>query len=155
MNIEKEIVIREFAHDDKEMVITFFKQMSGETNLLFNPGDCNLKRAMAYFEVEDKKTINFLAEYNNEMVGYVFLWENNMQIPWLGIAVSENMKGRSFGKKLMGFIEGYAKEHKKGGILLTTHVANLRAQALYEHMGYEKLGVHNSGQFLYLRRFSE
>lgn len=42
----------------------------------------------------------------------------------------------------------------KGGILLTTHVSNLRGQGLYERSGYERMGMHSSGEILYLLRFN-
>ena len=71
-----------------------------------------------------------------------------------GIAVAEDWKGRHLGRELMARAEKHALENGKGGILLTTHTANLRGQGLYERSGYERLGVHTSGEFLYLRRFS-
>jgi len=53
----------------------------------------------------------------------------------------------------MAHAEAHARELGKGGILLTTHIANLRGQGLYEGCGYEYLGVHTSGERLYLKRF--
>ena len=150
-----DIVIRKFTQADKGLVTAFFNQMNGETRALFNQNDCNSIRAMKFFDENKIDSEDFLAEYENEMAGYVFFMEFDTCIPWLGIAVSEKMKGKGLGKKLLRFAEHYAKEHKKGGILLITHMANYRAQALYTRAGYEYLGVHTSGQLLYLLRFSE
>ena len=47
-----------------------------------------------------------------------------------------------------------AEETTKGGILLTTHMANVRAQALYTRCGFEQRGVHGqSNELLFLKRF--
>jgi len=60
----------------------------------------------------------------------------------------------SFGEKLIQTAEAWCRENGKGGILLTTHMANIRAQVLYERCGFERLGVHSeSNELLYLLRF--
>jgi hypothetical protein len=77
------------------------------------------------------------------------------KVPWLGIAVSEEAKGCHLGTRLMEFAKNYALQHGKGGILLTTHRANIRGQALYEKSGYEYLGDHKSGELMYILDFKE
>ena len=89
----------------------------------------------------------------DRMAGYLFLWDLNKSVPWLGIAVAEAYKGKHLGRILMQTAKEYAMAQGKGGILLTTHVANLRGQGLYERSGYERLGIHTSGEILYLLRF--
>lgn len=69
--------------------------------------------------------------------------------------MADDYKGKNLGRKLMKKAEDYAISMNKGGILLTTHVANLRGQGLYERMGYEKMGMHKSGEILYLLRFDK
>ena len=59
-------------------------------------------------------------------------------------------KGKHLGRRLMDTARQYAESKAAGGIMLTTAQTNFRGQGLYEHMGYEKLGVHHSGEFLYL-----
>lgn len=149
----EEIKIRKFEPDDQKLVIEFFDQMGGETRAFFNRNGGNRKTAMRFFEEAPQNTVYFLAEHQKKMVGYVFLWDMDTAIPWLGIAVSDAFKGMHLGRKLMGFAEGYARQEGKGGILLTTHVANFRAQALYERSGYCQMGRHTSGELLYLLRF--
>ena len=54
------------------------------------------------------------------------------------------------------FAEDMARKAGKGGIQLTTHVANLRAQALYEKMGFTLIGPTKNGtEFFYLYRYRE
>jgi len=153
-SLPDEILIREFTMDDEKLVKDFFDQMGGETKALFDRGNGNRNNAMKFFDKTSDNTVYFLVEHNGIMVGYLFLWDMDKSIIWLGIAVHDTIKGKGLGKKLMSHAEEYAKKHGKGGILLTTHLANLRGQVLYERSGYERLGIHNQFmELLYLRRF--
>lgn len=148
--------IREFDRTtDFERVKQFFSQMGGESRAFFNRGGGNENNALRFFEIDkcDPNTVYFMALDGDRMAGYLFLWDMDKSIIWLGIAVAEDWKGRHLGRDLMAYAEDYAKAHGKGGILLTTHTANLRGQGLYEHAGYERLGMHISGEFLYLKSF--
>lgn len=89
------------------------------------------------------------------MVGYVFVWDTHTGVPWLGTAVAADWKGRHLGRRLIEHAHAYAKERGAGGVLLTTAIANIRGQGLYERMGYQRLGMHKDGAFLYLYRFEE
>jgi len=153
VDIDRDVRIREFTMADKELVRDFFDQMGGETMAFFNRGDGNRKTAMGFFDGGMKNTLFWLAEYEGKMVGYVFIWDMASMIPWLGIAVSEDMKGKKLGRRLMKRAADTAVSEGKGGILLTCHLANARAQALYERCGYIRMGTHTSGEALYLLRF--
>jgi ribosomal protein S18 acetylase RimI-like enzyme len=148
-----DVSIRPFREGDKALVSDFFDQMSGETRALFNRGDGNRKMAMRFFQGGGQDTIYFLAESGGCMVGYVFLWDMHTGLPWLGVAVHEQWKGRHLGRVLLHHAHEYARTLDKGGILLTTATANIRGQGLYERMGYERIGVHTSGELLYVFRF--
>lgn len=148
--------IRKMIPDDRDLVVEFFGNMGPETRGFFNRDNGNFKNVLAHLDGAKDDLIYFIAERNGEMLGMVFFFYWNKKIPWLGIAVGENVKGTGVGTKLMKFAENYAREHNKGGILLTTHAANLRGQVLYEHSGYERMGTYGpSGEVLYLRNFEE
>jgi ribosomal protein S18 acetylase RimI-like enzyme len=147
------IIIREFNQADRQMVINFFDQMGGETRAFFNRNNKNCRFALSFFEQSQEDKIFFLAEENRIMVGYTFLWDIDRSVPWLGIAVHEAYKGKGLGTRLIHNDIEWARKNQKGGILLTTHVANIRAQALYERMGFTHLGSHTTGELLYLFRF--
>ena len=141
---------------DRPLAEAFFAQMGGESRAFFNRGGGNERSTLAFFTAEEgarPAAAYFLAEDQGRMAGYVFLWDLDRSVPWLGIAVAEDWKGRHLGRELMAYAEEYARSLRKGGILLTTHIANLRGQGLYEASGYEYLGVHTSGERLYLKRF--
>lgn len=147
--------IRLIQPGDRDMMVQFFDQMGPEARVLFNRNNGNRNWAMQYFEGTDKLAMRrWVADDNGRMAGYVFLWDVDTMIPWLGIAVAEYMRGQHFGEKLIRTAEQWCREQGKGGIMLTTHMANVRAQALYERCGFERLGVHSaSNELLYLLRF--
>ena len=60
------------------------------------------------------------------------------------------------GEILMRYAMDIAREDGKGGIYLTTHVANVRAQALYEKLGFRQMGVAKNGtELFYLLSFRD
>ena len=150
--------IREFdKKQDHQRVEDFFAQMGGESRGFFNRGGGNEKTALSFFDDcppdEIKNTVYFMALDGERMAGYLFLWDTDKSIPWLGVAVAEDWKGRHLGRDLMKHADQYAMEHDKGGILLATSQANLRGQGLYMRYGYEHIGLHTSGELLFLKRY--
>ena len=150
-----DITIRLIEPGDKDRLLRFFAQMAPDSRSFFNRHDGNLKWALRYFEGADTQAMRrWIAVQDGEMVGYVFLWDVDTMIPWLGIAVAESMRGRHFGQTLIETAEAWCRQEGKGGILLTTAMANVRAQVLYERCGFDRLGVHSqSNELLYLKRF--
>lgn len=152
------VTMRELLPSDMERIMAFFDQMAGDTRAMFNRGDVNRVRVIQYLEENTPNEKHFCAtvEINGKetIVGYVFLWETNLQVPWLGIAVHERWKGFHLGRVLLSYLDEYAKGHNYGGLMLTTVPANIRAQSLYTNMGYEYMGSHMCGEYMYLKRFS-
>ncbi len=154
--LENEFTIRPVTADDEALIDEFFSVMGGESRAFFNRHDGNHQSAIDFCRNPGNKRQYFLAEADGIMIGLVFLWDLNTSIPWLGIAVREEMKGKHIGRKLIAYAQEYAKEHGKGGIQLTTHIANLRGQSLYETMGFRRMGIHGpSGEFYYLFRYTD
>jgi len=149
----KLLPIRLFKPEDEDKVKLFFDELGGEARAFFNRNDGNRNGAMTFFRGEDKSTLRWLVLHEQRMVGYLFLWELDKSIPWLGIAIADDFRGRRLGRRLMEFAEDYVRKNGYGGILLTTHVSNLRGQGLYERTGYQRLGYYLDGEVLYLRRF--
>lgn len=148
------VVIRPFAQDDKAMVNAFFDQMGGETRAFFNGNDINRTFANHFFAEGRANTEYFAAVKDGVMVGYTFLWDTDKAVPWLGIAVHDQFKGQHLGRDLLQYLFDRVQAMGGNGLLLTTHLANIRAQALYSRMGFKRIGTSNSGEALYLRRFS-
>ena len=152
------VVIRELTKSDLPMLLEFFDQMAGDTRAMFNRNDVNRIRAVEFFNQRGPlDQIQFAAVVHGaegeEMVGYVFLWDLDTRIPWLGIAVRESWKGHHLGRLLMRHAEKFAADGNCGGVMLTSVPANIRAHALYTRMGYEYYGSYPDGEFLFLKRF--
>ena len=157
-----DVVIRELNENDLGIVLEFFDQMAGDTRAMFNRGDSNRIRVVNYLtEKIDRMCdeIHFAAVVKTadgleKMVGYVFLWDTDKLLPWLGIAVREEWKGHQLGRRLMDWIDIWAKAKGYGGVMLTSVPANIRAHSLYVRMGYQYFGTYPDSEFLYIKRYS-
>ena len=135
--------IRRITEIDKDRVKEFFSSLGSEAVLFFNANKKNERQMNKYFSGKTQYFIPFMAEMNGKMAGLMFLYRLNRSIPWLSICVTDEFQRKGIGKKLMAYAEKYAIENQKGGILLTTHIANTKAQSLYLKSGYEQLGLSN------------
>ena len=151
------ITIRPIVSGDEDMINEFFAVMGPESTAFFNRGRGNQNGTLKFCrEQNTDRRIYWMAELDGKMAGLVFLWDLHTSIPWLGIAVREELKGRRLGRKLIQFAQDYALANGKGGIQLTTSLANIRGQCLYEAMGFRRLGMHGeSGEWYYLFRYGE
>ena len=149
--------IRFFKPDDRQLVEDFYNQMGNESRFFFNPVGSNYRRTMRYFgDHPDNDILHWMALEDGKMVGYVFIWQVHSGVVELGIAVADDYKGHHLGEKLIDTVKDWCRQNGKGGILLTTHPANKRAQALYTRCGFEHIGTANfRGEFLYLFNFPE
>ncbi len=157
MDIEKiksEIVIREAGAGDEMLINEFFDSMGGETRALFNRRDYNRKGILKFISKGDKTRHYYVAEYGGKMAGYIFFLDYNTSIPTMGLAIRDDLRGLRLGRTLIEFAQSKAKKDGKGGLMLTTHVANIRAQSLYETMGFTNMGIcKNGSELFYLFRY--
>ena len=157
------VAIRELNENDLGIVLEFFDQMAGDTRAMFNRGDVNRIRIVNYLAAKSGKAsdeIHFAAMVKTDdglekMVGYVFLWDTDKLLPWLGIAVREEWKGHQLGRRLMSWIDSWARPKGYGGVMLTSVPANIRAHSLYVRMGYDYFGTYPDSEFLYIKRYSK
>ena len=152
------VKIRELLSADLPMVLEFFDQMAGDTRAMFNRNDVNRLRAIEHLKrAQSDNEIHFAAVVPSEdgelMVGYVFLWDIDKKLPWLGVAVREDWKGHHLGRQLLDYVDTWAKPKGYGGLMLTSVPANVRAHALYERMGFSYHGVYPDSEFLYIKRY--
>ena len=152
---DHELVIRPFRQDDRNIVEDLFRNLGEEGTFFFNGDGVNEKPALAWFEGKSRENAYFMAERNGVMLGFLVFYDYHWKTPWLGIALREDAKGMHLGTRLMAFAESHAREHGKGAIILTTHVKNVRGQALYKKSGYTHLGTHTTGELLYIRYFED
>lgn len=157
----RKVTIRELLPRDLPMVLAFFDQMAGDTRAMFNRGDVNRLRVIEHLQrTQSDNEVHFAAVVPSEdgngelMVGYVFLWDIDRKLPWLGIAVREDWKGHHLGRRLIAHLDAWAEPKGYGGLMLTSVPANIRAHALYERMGFSYYGVYPDSEFLYIKRYA-
>ena len=155
MSLIDEIFIRPIVPGDEDLINEFFDSMGGESRAFFNRFGGNQKGTLNYCANPTDDRRYWMAELDGKMAGYVFLWDCNTSLPWLGIAVREDLKGRHLGRRLIAYAQDYARDEGKGGLQLTTSLANIRGQVLYETMGFKRMGIHPSGEWFYLFRFED
>lgn len=149
-------VLRPMMSEDKELVNEFFDAMGAESRAIFNRTDYQRKWALKYCRRADLTRRYWVAELDGKMLGFVFFFDWNTTIPMLGIGVRDDLKGMHLGGRLMDYAIEAAKEAGKGGIRLTTHVANLRGQMLYEKKGFRCMGqANNPLEVFYLLWFED
>ena len=140
---------------DKALMEAFFDQMGFEARAFFNHGDGNRRFMESYMDSACREqSVHWIAEEDGKVAGYVFLTQCDTGIPWLGIAVAEFAKGRHLGRELIAVSQEWCRAHGRGGILLITHQANVRAQMLYDSCGFKRQGNHSSGDVLFCWRVS-
>lgn len=149
-----DLKIRRMEQRDKENIIDFYASMKEKSARFFNVNHGNEKRTMEFFENGKKDHVFYVAYEGDELVALAFIWDIDRTVPWFGIAVRDSEQGKGVGtafiKEIFADIasEGYA------GLLLRTATDNISAQYLYEKCGFERLGVHPSSEYLYLKRFA-
>ncbi|PGT79243.1 MULTISPECIES: GNAT family N-acetyltransferase [Bacillaceae] len=106
----------------------------------------NLEGAKEFIKerIENNESVIFLAMENSSPAGFVQLYpiftSVGMNRKWLlnDLFVAEEHRRHGVGKALMNKAKDLAVETKAAGILLETTKDNVKAQALYESLGYEK-----------------
>ena len=153
-NIISSLKIREINADDTKKMSDFFDRMGAESRSVFNRRDYNRRGVLKFIVKPDGTRRYYAAELNDEIVAYFFFLDYDTSIPELGIAVRDDLSGKGIGTYLVSLAKDMARDGGKGGIQLTTHVANLRAQTLYESAGFVCKGVCKNGtELFYLLNF--
>lgn len=149
-------VIRPFTPADTERFADFLADLSPRSRYFFWPHGYDHATAAELTQPEklaDRSTLRFLAEEEGVMTGYVFLWDWDTPLPWLGIAVRDGYQRRGVGQQMMETMLALAKRHGKRGLKLTTMKDNERAQRLYARCGFTIVGIEQNGEYLLVHRF--
>jgi ribosomal protein S18 acetylase RimI-like enzyme len=141
------LTIRRLTTNDTQLLYAFFQSASERTRFLMcaHPYDYETAEKLTSPEqIALPNIIRYAAvtpDGDSEvMAGYLFFWDWDRKVPWLGIAVSDRFHGLGIGKRLMTFAEETARQSGKGGILLTTKKVNAVAFSMYQKCGYERIG---------------
>ena len=148
-----DIIFREMRAEDKENMQAFYNALGPESTAFFNVNRGNERRTMDFFACPRPHHRYYVAQCGNEIAGHLFIWDTDTAVPWLGIAVRDDFQGRGVGTYMLSSLFSLLETEGFGGLMLRTAVDNTAAQRLYEKCGFERLGVHPSGEYLYLKRF--
>lgn len=156
---EQTFTIRPLTLEDRALAMRFFDRLGPASLQFFNINDIHRNSLIDWFEGRRPDKRNFVAvgindQGEEEIAGYVFLWDVNYKTPWLGICVSDKWQGHGLGKKLMAYVEDYCRKLGKGGIFLTTNKENIAGQKVYTHCGYKQIG-YLEDELLYFRFFED
>ena len=94
--------------------------------------------------LNNEESVVFIAFYENKPIGFVQLYPSfssvSMKRTWVlnDLYVSESVRGKGFGEKLIEKAITFAKDTGAKGILLETNIENVTAQRLYERIGFTK-----------------
>ena len=148
-----EYLIRPLQSSDREGIQAFYDSLGERSTFYFNENHGNEHRTMEFFENGKPDHRFTVVSYRKEIAALAFIWDLNKAIPWFGICVSDRFQKRGLGSALLDHVLKDCKYQAYGGLILRTATDNLSAQKLYESHGFEKIGIHDSGQYLYLKRF--
>lgn len=148
------MTVRKMQLCDREKVVEFYASMGERSAHFFNVNHGNERRTMEFFENGKKDHIFYVAFDGGELVALAFIWDIDRTVPWFGIAVRDYAQGKGVGTAFMKEIFADILALGYAGLLLRTATDNIPAQRLYEKCGFERLGTHPSGEYLYLKRFA-
>lgn len=148
------VTFRRMRPEDRDGVQDFFDTMGAQSAEFFNVGHGNEKRVMAFFEDGKPDHRFWVAQTEGTVVGLAFIWDLFSCVPWFGVAVRDGWQGKHIGTGIVNAVCDECRQEGRGGILLRTAEENTRGRALYQKCGFEQIGLHPSGEYLYLKRFT-
>ena len=156
MKKRMDLLFREMRPGDKAGMEAFYRGLGEQSSAFFNVNRGNERRTMDFFGPAPRPNHRYyVAECGGVIAGHLFLWDTDTAVPWLGVAVRDDFQGRGVGTFLLTSLFGLLREEGYGGLMLRTAPENTAAQRLYEKYGFERVGTHPSGEFLYLKRFAK
>ena len=106
--------------------------------------DLNGAREFIKERLNNEESVIFIAFDENNPIGFVQLYPSfssvSMKRTWVlnDLYVSESVRGKGFGEKLIKKAITFAKDTGAKGVLLETNIENVTAQRLYEKIGFTK-----------------
>ncbi len=135
------ISIKLLSDSDIFLLEKFNENLLEKTRAQFLPHKYDEKTIRQYVE-RNKKGLDriYVAYFQDEIIGYFFLWDFNKKNPVLGIGISDTFQRKGLGKQMIDILVEDAKTAGKEGILLTTVLTNETAFQLYKKIGFQYIG---------------
>ena len=132
------LTIRALADADVPKISAFFEGLSGASRYFYHPYPFD-QDAVATIagELHNPSCVHIGAFSDEKLVGHVWYRGGGGDgYPGLGIGVVDAFHNRGIGQRLMGRIEGIARERGEQGLALTCYRENYRALRVYAKQGY-------------------
>lgn len=140
------MIIREaISSDTKELSVLF------NNHRVLHKGHDDVKACEEYLSerIKNKESIIFVAENNNEIVGFTQLYplfsSTNLKRLWLlnDLFVAQNHRGKRISVLLIDKAKKLCKETNAHGIILETDKSNIVGNKLYPKTGFKLDTEHN------------
>jgi len=155
INKNKKVIIENIHTNHLNLLVNFKKHLNKKSQDLFCPypwsNKKKLKQALlsAIKNSKNKIDTSFIIKSNNIPIGHFFLWKaggnphsqkHNIQIPELGVAISNKHQGQGLGSLAVKFLQIVAHNLQADAIELTTAISNNGGWHVYKKMGFEYTG---------------
>ena len=148
------LLLREAESRDGEKILAYLNRVGGESdNLLFgkNGFPMPLEREQAFLELQRKaeKSIMLAGFVGEELVSIASVdaltaRERVAHRAGVSVTVRKDFWGEGVGRKAMEALIQFAKSCGLEVLQLEVRSDNERAVALYEHLGFEKMGLYKN-----------
>ena len=139
------IAIRRITAADAEALAAFYNQLSDESKRLFRPLSEKTHRDRCLEIIRDNEDggkYDLVAVCQSSVVGWAFVWNTDRPAEGsFGIGVSDEWQGQGIGKMLITQVLDACRGRGLTVVHLIVVQDNLRAQNLYEQMGFVKTGT--------------
>lgn len=143
MSLNQDIQIEQATLNDLEGLAAIFDQYR-----IFYRQESNLDaaRQFLYEKFEHRESVIFIAKEKptNRIVGFTQLYPSfssiSMKRVWIlnDLYVDESFRKRGIAAGLMNRAKEFAVQTRSKGLQLSTALDNVRAQSLYESLGYKR-----------------
>lgn len=147
-----ELIIRRAAPEDAENLLSFLNRIGGESdNLLFGKDgfkNFSVDKEASFIKSfkDSENSVMLLGEQNNEIVAVGslagFSRERIAHRADLSVSVEKKFWGQKIGRRMLEALIDFAKGSELEVIELQVKCDNERAVALYEDVGFEKIGIY-------------
>ena len=91
--------------------------------------------------LDTESTLIFYATINQQVVGFIMTSLTIDMVDVFMVVVSIEFKKQSIGTKMFEALISYCEQEKISEIILETRITNIPAIALYERVGFQKVGL--------------
>lgn len=140
--------IRQLTISDAEALATFYNQLSAESLRTFRPiGPITIPEKCRKIAEENEpkgpelaSKYDVVALYQQQIIGWSFIWDLNTEEPTFGLAVADAYHHQGVGTTLTKHVMAWARQHHLPEVHLTVVQDNIIAWKLYAKQGFVRIG---------------